>query len=217
MKVRFRDCTVDLRPSGALYLAAARTLVVSDLHLGKAERIARRAGTLLPPYDTRETLDRLADEIAQTAPEQVICLGDSFDDLQAAHSLSDEATARISTLQAGRDWIWIEGNHDAGPVALGGQHRAQCRVANLVFRHIATPGEGGEISGHYHPKARIKLRGRSLSRACFVFDTQRMILPAFGAYTGGLWTHDPALSALFDAEAQIVLTGRTPVRLPMPR
>lgn len=202
--------TLHALPSGALYWPAQRLLCVSDLHLGKSERLARRGGALLPPYETRETLHRLEAEVDRTAPATVICLGDSFDDLAAARGLEEEARLRLARLMAGRDWIWIEGNHDAGPVEIGGTHRAQMSLGPLTFRHIADPSESNEISGHYHPKARIK----GTSRPCFLLDTQRLILPAFGIYTGGLAAHDATLRTLMQKDALAILTG--PRALPMP-
>ena len=122
----------------------------------------------------------------------------------------------IARLQAGRDWTWIEGNHDPGPVGLGGTHRAQMTLGPLTFRHIASDASA-EVSGHYHPKARLSLRGRMLSRPCFLLDDARLILPAFGAYTGGLRCDGPELSALMAPGAQAILTGPTPCAIPMPR
>lgn len=228
--IELGGAALHLRASGVLYWPTQSLLCVSDLHLGKSERIARRGGTLLPPYDTLDTLQRLEAEIDALAPSQVVCLGDSFDDLTAADALGEEAHLWISKLQAGRDWIWIEGNHDAGPVDLGGTHRSHLKIDGLTFRHIAqssvkgTSGRGtasqlskAEVSGHYHPKARIALRGKSVSRPCFAFDRTRLVLPAFGAYTGGLWTSDLALSRLFGAQAKVALTGRQCLMFPMPR
>lgn len=202
------------RQSGALYWPSAGMLVVSDLHLGKSERLARRGGALLPPYEGIETLTRLDAELAALAPRVVICLGDSFDDLAAA-DLPEEETLWLARMMAGRRWIWIEGNHDPGPVGLGGEHRAIWSEAPLRFRHIAkgVAAESGEISGHYHPKAR--LAGRA--RPCFLIDRQRLILPAFGAYTGGLSCADPALRSLMAPDARAILTGPGGLILPMAR
>lgn len=206
--------TLTLRASGALFWPAENLLVVSDLHLGKSERIARRAGTLLPPYETHETLDRLARDIDDTRPETVICLGDSFDDLAAGEALDPVHRDTISRLQAGRHWLWIEGNHDPGPVELGGSHLAEHLLGPLTFRHVAKDGAvPGEVSGHYHPKARM----RAARRPCFMVDSQRMILPAYGAYTGGLdWT-TPELRGLFGDSAVAYLTGPKVLAVPVPR
>jgi len=214
MDFPFHGQTLTALPSGALYWRAENLLTVSDLHLGKSERIARLGGTLLPPYDTRETLSRLAEDIGKTTPRTVICLGDSFDDLAAGAALNDDDRALIRTLQSGRRWIWIEGNHDPGPLDLGGDHLAELRTGSLTFRHIAAETtEPGEVSGHYHPKARIK----RASRPCFMADDTRLILPAYGSYTGGLdWT-TPALRNLFADRALAYLTGARILTVPIPR
>jgi uncharacterized protein len=210
----FRGESLTALPSGALHWARTRMLVVSDLHLGKSERIARRGGTLLPPYETAETLDRLATDIRATAPATVLCLGDSFDDLAASEALVDTHRDTIRRLQAGRRWLWVEGNHDPGTIDLGGAHLAEYRDGPLTFRHIAAEGaRPGEISGHYHPKARV----RSTARPCFMADGNRLILPAYGCYTGGLdWT-TPVLRALFAEKAIAYLTGPRVLAVPVPR
>lgn len=191
--------------------------MVSDLHLGKSERIARRGGASLPPYDTRDTLDRLAVDLALTNAGTVICLGDSFDDLAAADALPETERQWILRLQAGRRWIWIEGNHDPGPVEFGGTHLAELSAGPLTFRHIAHPAGHGEVSGHYHPKATVRMRGRSLTRAAFLIDANRVILPAYGTYTGGLRSQTSVLDTLMRPEAIAVLTGAIPTAVPMPR
>ncbi|MFK7753468.1 MAG: ligase-associated DNA damage response endonuclease PdeM [Sedimentitalea sp.] len=203
--------------SGALWWQDQRLLCVSDLHLGKSERIARRGGAPLPPYDTRDTLTRLAADLALSEARTVICLGDSFDDLDAANALPEPERMWIAKLQAGRRWVWIEGNHDPGPLTLGGTHLAELPLSPLTFRHIARPGASGEVSGHYHPKAKIRTRARTLSRAAFLVDRDRIILPAYGTYTGGLFSHDPALSTLMHADALALLTGPRVHAVAMPR
>ncbi len=203
--------------SGALWWGEQRLLCVSDLHLGKSERIARRGGTPLPPYEVADTLDRLAADLERTAPETVICLGDSFDDAEAARALPEPARLRIAALQAGLRWIWIEGNHDPGPVGIGGTHLRELTHGPLLFRHIAQDGAQGEISGHYHPKAALRLRGRSLSRPAFLLDHDRIVMPAYGTYTGGLRSDAPVLARLMRPGALAVVTGPTPVAVPMPR
>ena len=221
------DAALVARPSGALWWPARRMLTVADLHLGKSGRMARRGGPLLPPYETEETLDRLAAEIAALAPAEVVCLGDSFDDPAAAAALAPEARARLAEMAEGRRWTWAEGNHDPGPNGLtapGMTHAAELRAGPLVFRHIAAPGwragggergeggEGGEGSGHYHPKGRLP--GGSGARACFVLSRGRLILPAFGRYTGGLCARDPAIRALAPEGLALLLGPRvTPVPL----
>jgi hypothetical protein len=200
-------------PSGALHWPDEGLLCVSDLHLGRSERLARRGGALLPPYETRETLARLDADLEATAARRVVCLGDSFDDGAAAEALPEDAALWLARMMAGRDWTWIAGNHDPGPIGLGGSHRAALRLGPLVFRHIAETGATGVVSGHYHPKA--SLAGQS--RPCFLIDAARIILPAFGAYTGGLHCSDPALAGLMRGDAVAVLTGPRALAIPMPR
>lgn len=203
--------------SGALHWPDQGLLCVSDLHLGKSLRRARLGDPLLPPYDSRDTLARLADDIALTRPRTVVCLGDSFDDLAAADDIADEVSAQISTLQAGRRWIWIEGNHDPGPVGFGGTHLTDLHIEPLVFRHIAMADAMGEVSGHYHPKATLAARGHRITRPAFLVDSQRVILPAYGTYTGGLHSHDAVFRDLMQPGALAILTGPTPRAMPMPR
>lgn len=205
------------RGSGALWWPDQQLLCLSDLHLGKSERIARRGGAPLPPYETRDTLLRLQAEVEALDPKAVICLGDTFDDLQAAQGLAEADRLWITRLQAGRRWVWIEGNHDPGPVDLGGSHMAELPLPPLVFRHIADPAQSGEISGHYHPKAAVKTRARTIHRPCFLIDSDRVILPAFGTYTGGLRSTDAALQRLMRPEALAILTGPVAQAMPMPR
>jgi uncharacterized protein len=201
-----------VRPSGALYWEAERLLAISDLHLGRSERIARLGGALLPPYEVEETLLRLDAEIAAVDPLVVVCLGDSFDDLAAAN-LPEPSRLWVLRMMAGRRWIWITGNHDPAPVALGGEHHGDFRLGSLVFRHIAQIGALGEISGHYHPK--IRLAGQRL--ACFLCDRARLILPAFGTYTGGMDAHRPEVLGLMGPGAIAILTGKTTRAIPFKR
>ncbi|RVV98507.1 ligase-associated DNA damage response endonuclease PdeM [Mesobaculum littorinae] len=203
--------------SGALLWPEAGLMAVSDLHLGKSERWARRRGTLLPPYEVQDTLARLAADIARHAPALVLCLGDSFDDDAAAVAVAPAVTDPLARMQAGRRWLWITGNHDADTAGPGGETAGEAQLGPLTFRHIAASEAEGEVSGHYHPKARVALRGRSLSRPCFLFDAARLILPAYGTYTGGLRWTDPVLQNLMGDEACAVLTGPTPHAFPLPR
>lgn len=196
------DTALTALPAGALWLPAARALAVSDLHLCKSERIARREGRLTPPYESQETLDRLAALVDALRPATVICLGDSFDDGPAAAALPEAAAETLARLMAGRRWIWIAGNHDPGPSFLGGAHMAEFALGGLIFRHVAQAGAQAEVSGHYHPK--LRLRGR---RPCFLVDRNRAILPAFGLYTGGLDVAAPAFEALFGDEALALVAG----------
>ncbi len=200
-------------PSGALHWPAQNLLIVSDLHFGKAERLARRGGTLLPPFDTRETLSRLDADITATNPDAVICLGDSFDDIDASAGLPESDRLWLTRLMAGRDWTWVEGNHDPGPLNLGGSHRAELTLGPLTFRHIADATQTAEVSGHYHPKARLA----GQSRACFLLDQSRLMLPAYGAYTGGLWCHHQTLTGIMAPTALAILTGPRAIPIPMPR
>jgi DNA ligase-associated metallophosphoesterase len=213
----FRGETLRALPSGALHWPSEDLLAVSDLHLGKSERAARRGGPMLPPYEGIDTLLRLSADIADTAPKTVVCLGDSFDDATAADALDEVTAAHLTPLMAGRAWVWIEGNHDPGPLGLGGTHRAALRVACVVFRHIADPAATGEISGHYHPKARLRTRAGSITRRCFLLDDRRMILPAYGTYTGGLFCDAPELDGMMGAGATAILLGSPPIAVPMPR
>jgi uncharacterized protein len=199
--------------SGALYWPAEQLLCVSDLHFGKSERMARRGGALLPPYDTRATLGKLDADMERTRATRVICLGDSFDDMAASEGLDESDRLWLARLMAGRHWIWVEGNHDPGPLDVGGSHKAEVTIGGLTFRHIANPSESMEISGHYHPKARLA----SQSRPCFLADAVRVVLPAYGTYTGGLWAEDPALTALMRADALAIVTGQRALCIPMPR
>ncbi|UZE50045.1 ligase-associated DNA damage response endonuclease PdeM [Rhodopseudomonas sp. P2A-2r] len=182
--------------SGALYWEEQRLLAVSDLHLEKGSSFAMR-GTLLPPYDTIATLGRLGAVIARHDPCTVIALGDSFHDRNAHERLSQPNRDVLSALQLRRDWIWISGNHDpALPSNLGGVVAQDVAIGPIVFRHEPT-GAAGEIAGHLHPKARVSTRGRSMERRCFASDGARAIMPAFGAYTGGLNIRAAAFARIF--------------------
>lgn len=196
------------RSSGALWAPRLRMLAVADLHLGKSDGLARRGAGLLPPYETRETLARLAAEIAALDPEIVICLGDSFDDDNASAALTTAERERIIAMAAGRDWVWILGNHDPLAPDLPGVSAPEHRIDGLVLRHIAAADLSlGEISGHYHPKATLRVRGRRIARRCFLHDRSRVILPAFGAYVGGLDASDRAFDPLLSQNAWALLLG----------
>lgn len=203
--------------SGALWWAERRLLCFSDLHLGKAERLARRGGAMLPPYETQDTLERIEADIRACNATTIVCLGDSFDDLAAAESLTEAERLWLTRLQAGRRWVWIEGNHDPGPVDFGGTHLAELHTPPLAFRHIARARASGEVSGHFHPKAQVRVRGRAMSRPCFLIDSDRVVMPAYGTYTGGLHSDAPVLCDLMRAEALAVLTGKQAHAVPMPR
>lgn len=202
-------------PTGALFVPAAGLLCVSDLHLGKSERWARRRGLMLPPYEGRATLDRLAGDLAATRASTVVALGDSFDDLLAAEALDPADRAALLALIDGRRWLWIEGNHEGGPTPLPGEHAREVALAGLTFRHEARDGAGpGEVSGHWHPKH--GLPGFPERRRCFLLDARRLVMPAYGAYTGGLDAIHPPLRALFGPKALAVLTGARALAVPLP-
>ncbi len=184
--------------AGALYWPDEQLLVVADLHLEKGSAFAKR-GVLLPPYDTATTLARLAHLIERYAPRLVIALGDSFHDGHGPARMSGGDRAALAGLQRGRDWIWIAGNHDPDlPDGIGG-HFADCLALGLLmFRHQPSPDAcDGEIAGHLHPLARVAQRGRAVRRRCFASDGRRLVMPAFGAYAGGLNVRDRAIMALF--------------------
>ncbi len=183
-------------PAGALYWAEHGLLAVADLHLEKGSSFAAR-GQLLPPYDTAVTLAKLTQLVLHYAPRAVVALGDSFHDGGGADRLSAVDREAISVLQRGRDWIWITGNHDPEPSdSIGGAFHAELQIGGLMFRHLPTDANG-EVCGHLHPAARIAHRGRSVRRRCFAADAQRIVMPAFGAYTGGLNVRDACFADLF--------------------
>jgi DNA ligase-associated metallophosphoesterase len=197
-KVTIADVTFIADVAGALFWKEQRLLIVSDLHLEKGSSYARR-GVLLPPYDTLATLSRLTAVIARHDPRMVIALGDSFHDRDAHERLSTSNREMLAAMQVRRDWIWISGNHDpALPPDLGGTVANEVAIGPIVFRHEPT-GAVGEIAGHLHPKARVPTRGRSMERRCFASDGERAVMPAFGAYTGGLSIRDVAFAKIFGA------------------
>jgi DNA ligase-associated metallophosphoesterase len=194
--------------SGALVWPERDLLVVADLHLEKGSAFAQR-GQLLPPYDTGATLDRLAHVIGRLQPATVICLGDSFHDSRAAERISPPDAARIAAMTGDRDWIWITGNHDPEPPAhLGGRVAPSVTLGPLCFRHEASAGAGGEVSGHYHPVAAVRVRGKRVRARCFASDGRRLIMPSFGAYTGGLNVLDRALAPLLGRHFEVRMMGR---------
>ncbi|SLN39577.1 ligase-associated DNA damage response endonuclease PdeM [Oceanibacterium hippocampi] len=187
------------QPNGALWWPAARLLVVSDLHFEKGTALARRGHGPLPPFDTRETLARIEALVAALGPTTLIALGDSFHDEQGPATLDGEERARIRALTAVTDWVWITGNHDPEPPRdLGGRAAPEVHFGGLHFRHEPrADAEAGEVAGHLHPKAAVSVRGRRVTRACFATDGRRLVMPAFGAYTGGLNVLDRAFAGLF--------------------
>lgn len=185
-------------PRGVLFFPELDLLAVSDLHLEKGSSFARR-GILLPPYDTAATLRMLQEVVDRYRPRTVISLGDSFHDPEASGRMPEPFRRQLEQMAAGRDWFWITGNHDPlAPHGLPGETVGEIAIGNLLFRHEPSSGAvEGEIAGHLHPCARIVQRGRSLRRRCFASDGRRMIMPAFGAFTGSLNVLDRAYAGLF--------------------
>ncbi len=198
LRLRVGTMEVVMRCSGALWLEDLATLVVADLHLEKGSSYARR-GQMLPPYDTRETLRRLMAEVAALMPRTVILLGDTFHDRTSEDRLAADDAAALRALAAGRRLVWVVGNHDAdGPRALPGDAVDEIVTGGLTFRHEPQGGfQPGEVAGHLHPAARVKAPRGTVRRRCFVTDGERAILPAFGAYAGGLNVRDAAFSGMF--------------------
>ena len=183
-------------PFGALYWPERGLLAVADLHLEKGSSYAAR-GLLLPPFDTAVTLGRLGRMVARYAPRCVVSLGDSFHDGEGSLRLAPSDKDNLRALQRGREWIWLVGNHDPAPVLnIGGAFYDTLTLGAVTFRHEST-GAAGEIAGHLHPVARVTHRGRAVSRRCFAADEKRVVMPAFGAYTGGLNVRDAAFADLF--------------------
>ncbi|MGB6795758.1 MAG: ligase-associated DNA damage response endonuclease PdeM, partial [Xanthobacteraceae bacterium] len=174
-------------PAGALYWPEEKLLVAADLHLEKGSAYAAR-GVLLPPYDTAATLARLARLIERYAPRLVVALGDSFHDGRGPARMVDNSRGALTALQRGRDWVWLAGNHDPDPADnIGGRFADVLALGGLTLRHEpSVDASDGEIAGHLHPLACIVQRGRALRRRCFASDGHRLVMPAFGAYAGGL-------------------------------
>lgn len=206
--------TLQALPMGALYWPTERLLAVADLHLEKGSSYAVNARKLLPRHDTRQTLDALTALIDTMRPQTVVCLGDSFHDRGAVARLPEEERAGIERLAARARFVWIAGNHDPAPPPAGwGDVAEEIDRGPLVFRHEAQFGPAdGEVSGHFHPVAALTVRGRGLRRRCFLTDGRRLILPAFGAYAGGLNALDPAIAQLFPDDYDALVVGRDTVR-----
>jgi len=198
-----------LDPAGALYWPAQRLLTVADLHLEKGSAAAMR-GNLLPPWDTRATLDRLAVLLRRYRPATVVALGDSFHDAAGAGRLQPADQTRLAAMTGFSRFVWVLGNHDpAPPDGIAGTAATDWHAGPLTFRHQAIAGSAhGEICGHHHPKAHIPTRGTVVTRPCFVTDGRRLMLPALGAYTGGLDVRDPAIAGLFPRGGRVFLLGR---------
>jgi DNA ligase-associated metallophosphoesterase len=196
IEVQLGGVIVAALPGGALWIEAGRALVVADLHLEKGSAFAKR-GQMLPPYDTRETLTRLQALIDEHEPDIVASLGDAFHDGGGVWRMGAEDRATLKRLTARCDWVWVEGNHDGGAAELmGGVARRELDLGVLSLRHEPT-GAPNEIAGHLHPCAKVGGAARSVRRRCFATDGERMVLPAFGAFTGGLNVCDPAFASIF--------------------
>jgi DNA ligase-associated metallophosphoesterase len=208
---------LELDPAGLLHWPAQGLVAVADLHLEKGSAFARR-GLMLPPYDTHATLLRLEAVLERLRPRTVVSLGDSFHDRRGAELLEPELARQVRRLTGSVEWMWVRGNHDPDPPAgLGGRAVAELSVAGLFFRH-APCGEAGEVAGHLHPKARLVGTRLRLSRPCYVSDGLRLVLPAFGSYTGGLDVTHPAIAGLFpDGFAAMLLGAERVFRVPHDR
>ena len=198
----FAGETFSATASGALYWRAQDALLVADLHLEKASWFAR-LGQLLPPYDSHATLTALTEEVNRTGATRLYCLGDSFHDRFGCDRLPADSRALLEGLTGRLDWTWIVGNHDPGfPDHCGGRIVDEEIVGAIVLRHEAVPGDSHpEISGHFHPKLRLSLNGRRISRRCFVASDRKLILPAFGSLTGGLDARHPEIVRAVSGEA----------------
>jgi uncharacterized protein len=210
--LHFGGAAFQLAGEAALYWPAQNALIVADLHLEKASYFAKY-GQMLPPYDslaTLETLDTLARRFGAKA---IICLGDNFHDSAGEARLQGQAAILLRELTQRLDWTWITGNHDPALEARwGGEALEELSLDGILFRHEAMPNYAGpEISGHYHPKLRLSVRKRSVVRRAFVCTHSKLILPAFGAYTGGMDAGDAAIMAAVgwqEAHAIIPIKGR---------
>ena len=206
--VHFSFCGLDLLalPEGAAFYPATRTLLVADLHLEKGSAYAKR-GQMLPPYDSIETLRRIEALIARTEARTLVCLGDSFHDPGGVARLEGDARDALVRMGAAVDWVWIVGNHDAEIVdPPAGRVLAEAMLGDAILRHAADPRDPRpEISGHYHPKYIVTLRGRRVSRPCFVVGRSKLILPSFGAYTGVMDAGDPAILRAVGRDARALV------------
>ncbi len=216
VEARLAGITVTALPEGALWIADAKTLVVSDLHLEKASSFALR-GQMLPPYDTHAALTRLTDLMLRLSPQVVVSLGDSFHDGAGPGRMDARDRALLNVLMSRCDWVWIEGNHDGrAPETLGGAVREVLHLGPLVLRHQPNLAAAtGEIAGHLHPCAKVAGRGASVRKRCFAIGHDRLVMPAFGAFTGGLNICDDAFAAIFPDGATALVLARDKV-LPAP-
>ena len=213
----FAGETFEAMPSGALFWRARKALLVADLHLEKASWFAR-LGQFLPPYDSDATLTELAAEVERSGASRLYCLGDSFHDAFGCDRLPTNARELLTELTSRLDWTWIVGNHDPGFADhCGGRIEDEVAIDGIILRHEAVPGETrAEISGHFHPKLRLHLKGRRVSRRCFVRSESKLIMPAFGSLTGGLDAHHPEImkSVGSDAAALVPVSDRL-LRFPL--
>ncbi|MGD9966772.1 MAG: ligase-associated DNA damage response endonuclease PdeM [Hyphomonadaceae bacterium] len=216
VEMRLGDALVTALPDGALWIGEAKTLIVSDLHLEKGSAFAVR-GQMLPPYDTHAALLKLTDLMLQLQPDIMVSLGDSFDDPAGPARMDARDRELLRVLMSRCDWVWVEGNHDGrAPETLGGALRETLHVGSLVLRHQPTEAAApGEIAGHLHPCARVIGRGTSTRRRCFATDGSRMVMPAFGQFTGGLNVCDDAFANIFPQGATALMLGKDRV-LPAP-
>ena len=193
-------------PDGALFWPTQNALLVADLHLEKASWFAR-LGQFLPPYDSLATLTMLARDIDRSGATTLYCLGDSFHDRFGCDRLPDDARALLTSLTGRLDWVWITGNHDAGFADhCGGRIEEELTIDGVALRHEAVVGDPTpEISGHFHPKLRLHMKGRNVSRRCYVASTTKLILPAYGALTGGLDAHHPEILKKVGAGASALI------------
>ena len=208
----------DIVAPAALYWPEKNALLVADLHLEKASFYARQ-GQMLPPYDSQATLSALAGLVVDTGATTVFCLGDNYHDGEGEARLEPEAAGRLVAMTGALEWIWITGNHDRDVAGTwGGLVVDEWTGEGLALRHEASAGSQlPEISGHYHPKIRVPVRGRHVSRRCFVKGRHHLIMPAFGALTGGMAAQDPAIEACVGGPAEAIIgLKEKPVRFPLP-
>ena len=208
-RLEVNGTTVVARLSGALWIERVRTLAAGDLHFEKGSAYGARSGQLLPPYDTMATLDRLEAEVAALKPERIVLMGDTFHDRWAEERLTPDVVAQLAALGQGRTVVWLAGNHDPEPPrGLSGEVAEDLAIEGLLLTHEPHPGPAaGEVAGHLHPVATVSGYGARVRRRCFVTDGRRLILPAFGAYAGGLNVTDRAFAGLFEQPPTALILG----------
>lgn len=216
VEMRLADTLVTALPDGALWVGESKTLIVSDIHFEKGSSFARR-GQMLPPYDTHAALLKLTDLMLRLQPEIIVSLGDSFHDSGGPQRMDAKDRELLRLLMSRCDWVWVEGNHDGrAPETLGGVFKDLLHLGSLVLRHHPTEAAApGEIAGHLHPCAKVSGRGRTVRRRCFATDGARLVMPAFGAFTGGLNVCDQAYANIFPMGATALVLGKDRV-LPAP-